>query len=332
MSILSVRDIQGLSAFSNTVRLPSGHNLETNGKLTINGSLKIPVWTTATRPSVLEIGSLGYNTTLEVLEMYSGTAWVALSTPPNRFTNLALWELDLRNTTIKEWKSNQTFSSTDTGYTRYGFSLGGTTVFGLMQNHLTGSSSTAKVPVTFASPRSKIYFVTWYYKGSYNSGTTGGILAASSTLFSSAYTIHPGGVYRDGSSGDAYIFETNPGSSEFSSANGTRYRISSGLNNYASGWHSLGYLFDTSTTNVGIYINGTFIQNVTHSGSFSNFTGAQLSPWNFFSGYGTTDACMAYSMCIDATSLTNTNISTIHTTGLNNLVNSSTQISTVITL
>lgn len=80
MSILSVHDIQGISAYSNTIRVPSGHNLETFGKLTANGTLKVPVWTTETRPSSPEIGLIGFNdsTGVKTLELYNGTAWVTL--------------------------------------------------------------------------------------------------------------------------------------------------------------------------------------------------------------------------------------------------------------
>lgn len=251
---------------------------------------------------------------------------------PNNISNLSLWELDLRNTTILEYKSNQTFASTDTGYSRYGFTLNGVTVNGLLQSH-SSASSTSKVPVTFSQSYSRIYFVTWYYKAAYNSSETGGLLSTTSTLFAQNFTIHPGGVYRDGASGDALMFETNAGTSEFNTAAGTRYRISSGMNNYASGWHSLGYLFDSSTTNVGVYVNGNLIQTIAHSGSFGNFTGAQLAPWiNYGGTYTFSNACMSYSMCINAANLNDTQISAVHTQGLNNLTNTSTQLSTVIAL
>jgi hypothetical protein len=73
MSILSVHDLQGISAYSNTIRIPSGHNLETYGQFSINGSLKIPVWTTATRPTTnLVIGLIGYNTTTSQIDIYVG--------------------------------------------------------------------------------------------------------------------------------------------------------------------------------------------------------------------------------------------------------------------
>jgi len=79
-------------------------------------------------------------------------------------------------------------------------------------------------------------------------------------------------------------------------------------------------LFDSTSTSVGIYINGNFIQNITHSGTFGNFTGAQLAPWNYYSGYNTTDACMAYSMCLDASSLSNKQIKQVSDRGLYNLM------------
>ena len=74
MSILTVHDLQGLSAYSNTVRVPSGH------KLDIEGQLKFPSWTTATRPSGVADGVLGLNTQTRSLEMYYSTAggWVTI--------------------------------------------------------------------------------------------------------------------------------------------------------------------------------------------------------------------------------------------------------------
>lgn len=68
MSILSVHDIQGISNFNNTVRVPSGHQLQ------VEQQLKIPVWTTPNRPTA-STGLMGYNTSLGVLEIYDGTAW-----------------------------------------------------------------------------------------------------------------------------------------------------------------------------------------------------------------------------------------------------------------
>ena len=72
MSILSVHDIQGISAYQNKIRIPSGHQLN------FDGNLKIPVWTLGSRPISPEIGLIGYNTTDEVVELYNGTEWVTI--------------------------------------------------------------------------------------------------------------------------------------------------------------------------------------------------------------------------------------------------------------
>lgn len=69
MSILSLRDLQGINTYSNKVRVPSGHTLE------FTGNLKIPVWTTATRPSTPETGMIGYNTTIQTVEIYANGSW-----------------------------------------------------------------------------------------------------------------------------------------------------------------------------------------------------------------------------------------------------------------
>lgn len=69
MSTLSVRDIQGIAAFNNTVRIPSGNTLS------FDGNLKVPVWTTATRPASPNQGLIGFNDTTKIFEIYSGTEW-----------------------------------------------------------------------------------------------------------------------------------------------------------------------------------------------------------------------------------------------------------------
>ena len=69
MSTLQVRNIQGLSNFSNEVSLPSGHTLR------INGNLDVPTWNNSTRPNNPNTGFIGYNTEEEALEVYNGTEW-----------------------------------------------------------------------------------------------------------------------------------------------------------------------------------------------------------------------------------------------------------------
>ena len=76
MSTISVHDVKGFSTYNNTVRIPNGH------KLDIAGDLKVPSHTTATRPTA-EVGAIGFNTTLQVLEVYVSVngvnEWYALS-------------------------------------------------------------------------------------------------------------------------------------------------------------------------------------------------------------------------------------------------------------
>ena len=73
MSSLSLRDLQGISQYNNKIRIPSGHTL------TFDGDMKVPVWTTATRPVAPETGLVGWNTTTDLLEIYDGNTWVGTS-------------------------------------------------------------------------------------------------------------------------------------------------------------------------------------------------------------------------------------------------------------
>jgi hypothetical protein len=94
MSILSVHDIQGISAYGNTIRIPQGHNLETNGQVSVNGTLKIPNWTTSSRPASPSVGMIGLNTEDEVVEVYVGgnsgdNGWIVIgSTASNDWENV----------------------------------------------------------------------------------------------------------------------------------------------------------------------------------------------------------------------------------------------------
>jgi hypothetical protein len=73
MSILSVHDLQGISAYNNKIRVPSGHQLD------VDGALKLPTWTDSTRPAAPEVGLVGYNTESGRTELYDGEDWVLIS-------------------------------------------------------------------------------------------------------------------------------------------------------------------------------------------------------------------------------------------------------------
>jgi len=49
--------------------------------LTLDGSAGVtqPTWTTATRPSNPSAGQMGFNSTLGLIEVYTGTKWAILS-------------------------------------------------------------------------------------------------------------------------------------------------------------------------------------------------------------------------------------------------------------
>lgn len=72
MSSLSVHDIQGITAYNNTIRVPTGHTLDVQGTLNTS-NLSIPMWTDGTRPTTgLVMGLTGFNTDKKLLEIYGG--------------------------------------------------------------------------------------------------------------------------------------------------------------------------------------------------------------------------------------------------------------------
>jgi hypothetical protein len=71
MSTLSVHDLQGISAHSNTVRIPSGH------KLSVEGEIAIPALTAAqlrAAPGSV-VGQIAFNTSINQVSTWDGTSW-----------------------------------------------------------------------------------------------------------------------------------------------------------------------------------------------------------------------------------------------------------------
>lgn len=78
MSTIRVNNLEGLA---NVVTVPAGHNLEAYGNMVVSGQLVVPKWTEATKPTTgLLVGLIGYNTELQVSEIYTGAevGWVAV--------------------------------------------------------------------------------------------------------------------------------------------------------------------------------------------------------------------------------------------------------------
>lgn len=69
MSTIKVHDIEGISTYSNTVRVPSGHTLE------IDGDLRLPVYTTGNLPGSGTEGELVYDSTTKSIKVWNGSAW-----------------------------------------------------------------------------------------------------------------------------------------------------------------------------------------------------------------------------------------------------------------
>lgn len=70
MSTLSVRNLQGISAYNNEITIPPGN------KLNISGEFNLPTWTSGSRPVSPQIGLIGFNTTTGITELYDGLEWI----------------------------------------------------------------------------------------------------------------------------------------------------------------------------------------------------------------------------------------------------------------
>ena len=81
MSILNVGEIHGSTENNREIMMESSNNLVITGTLAHNrlGRLTLPVGTTAERPSSPSAGHMRYNTTLNYVEVYNGSAWYRAS-------------------------------------------------------------------------------------------------------------------------------------------------------------------------------------------------------------------------------------------------------------
>lgn len=134
MSIISLRQLQGLAQHNNEIIVPSGH------KLNIDGNLKLPVWSDSTRPSSPSVGSFGYNTDRFVLEIYSSDLeWVDIGnsfaagadTGPGAGFSIAQGAdgsniIGFTNTSMTQYKSSWIISAggVDNTQLNYGWSNG----------------------------------------------------------------------------------------------------------------------------------------------------------------------------------------------------------------
>ena len=81
MSILNVGEIHGSTENNREIMMETSNNLVITGTLAHNrlGRLTLPVGTTAERPSSPSAGHMRYNTTLNYVEVYNGSAWYRAS-------------------------------------------------------------------------------------------------------------------------------------------------------------------------------------------------------------------------------------------------------------
>jgi len=85
MSTIKVNKIEGASDFNFQINMPAAAHLNIRGSFAIDESsgLKLPVGTTAERPTTPVAGMIRFNSTLGNVEGYDGGSWINLMTPEN---------------------------------------------------------------------------------------------------------------------------------------------------------------------------------------------------------------------------------------------------------
>jgi len=137
MSNLRVKNLLGVSYDNYEISIPSGHNLR------IDGNLQIPFWTTTTRPTEVEIGMVGYNTSTQAFEIYIGGSnpWgvISLSNNPADTGAGAGWSINqgADGTNVTGFTTTSMTQYVDSWYLSAGGSGGG----GILNYACSGSSA-----------------------------------------------------------------------------------------------------------------------------------------------------------------------------------------------
>lgn len=273
MSILSLRDIQGIATYSNTIRVPSGHNLETYGKLSANGTLKVPVWSTETRPATPEIGMIGFNSSSnkKLLEVWDGNDWSSIGTAAANYvtSGLALY-LDASNSSSYPGSGTSWFDLSGNNRTAtlvngptYNASNGGNIL-------LDGTDDYIGAPITLGTDAT---FEVWAKITAYEGNV----------LFGLGGDSYPSGDFGYGPdiyiSGGAWVFNTGDGTGNPFSANPT-------VN--TSSWYQISFTTEAST-NAKLYVNGVLIGTAAHRAATVTRTGNRVivGRWPGSAGYET---------------------------------------------
>jgi len=76
MSTLSLRNLQGITAYSNTILVPSSHYL----KIDPGGGIQIPSYTTTNLPTTgQQIGQIVFDSTVKAVKVWDGIIWASVS-------------------------------------------------------------------------------------------------------------------------------------------------------------------------------------------------------------------------------------------------------------
>ena len=239
MSILSVHDIQGISAHNNTIRIPSAHTLDVNSKL------KIPVWTTSTRPSSPVDGFIGYNSETFVLEIYVGQWFTLGSTALGRTAGRAATSASAILTSDPTATSG-TYWIKPSGFSGAAFQVicdmdtdgGGWMHCGTINDSNESINNAAHIWGNPLNPAQDT--------GIWQDNTTYGSLSLNSDYKSQAWNACPFTQFliKDQGTGQRNLLYTNAG------------QITSSNSSFAAFWGSLSWLTNGSETSSSAYSNG----------------------------------------------------------------------------
>ena len=284
MSTLNIHDLQGISAYSNVIRVPNGHSLNTvgnftaDGRVEMNGSLKLPTWVDAGRPSSPVAGDMGYNFAADknYVEIYNGTEWVSVgATAATGVYNDATVYAPLEDNKIYV---NGTLSGSATvntvNYGSFGTDEANSTLTVLKNN---GSGSQTKV-FGSGNPGTSHTISLWFRSAS--TGDNGMLFSKANDSGDTQYNVDiwdgngNNNIYNN--NGDGY---NNP----FGGTSGYRFNHSD--------WKHYCFVNDGSTAK--LYRDGSLIGNSSFYRSFVNHQGSwSLGSWSgqYFGSYALSNA------------------------------------------
>lgn len=222
-------------------------SFSSTGACSFDGNLKVPVWTTATRPLSPEVGFIGFNTTTSGFEIWDGTKWFSVGGGADGSTAERAAESALSILSVKPSSTSGTYWIKPPGYAGSAFQVycdmttdgGGWMHVGTIADNNEGSNNATNHP--WGAPLNPTQDT-----GIWQNNTTLGTQSFTADYKSLAWSTCPFTQFliKDQGNTQRNLCYTNPG------------QITSNNNSFSTFWSSLSWAATGSETSNNSYSGG----------------------------------------------------------------------------